>query len=226
MPNDLTIRQQHALSAKLDRLAEGARRAHERAKHCAAKLVENAARSGQFLLKARDLCDNDQWNDFLVHKFKVSDRTAYRYMYIAKHWARLQAIAPPEALSSLRKATQLLNSFLLGEDSPDGAVARSRKKRSKSAPQIPAPVAAPESTMSGEPVAAPADAKHSGLERLYRDMQELLAQLSEELSQLTPPTYQVRRALEAVGRARTGFEQAGRRLFSDAATLTEPEEST
>ncbi len=126
MRHDLTVRQQTALNAKLDRLGRAAHLAHERAKVCVAKLVENAARAGQSLCKARDLCDTDDWDDFLVNKFKGPERTAQRYMYIARHWTLLKAAAPPEALTSVRKATQLLNTLLVGEHSPDGAATRHR----------------------------------------------------------------------------------------------------
>ncbi|HVA46126.1 MAG TPA: hypothetical protein VNH11_07105 [Pirellulales bacterium] len=230
MRKDVTVQQQMALNAKLDRLAQAALRAHERAKHCAAKLVENAARSGQFLLKARDLCDTDAWDDFLLNKFKASERTAYRYMHIAKHWTRLQAIAPPEALTSLRKATQLLESLLLGDDAA-GVTKRRRKKRARPTLQLPAPDSP--NASAGQPTAEPpvasaeaVAAERTGLERMFRGMQRVLIQLSEELASPTPPNYQVRHAQDAIRRARLHFEQAGQRLFSRSALSAAPDKTT
>lgn len=219
MKQELTVQQRTALNTKLDRLAQAALRAHERAKQCAATLVQNMARSGEALCKARDLCDNAAWEDFLLNKFKVSKTTAYRYMYIAKHWARLQAIAPPEALTSLRKATRLLDSLLLGEAAADGSKRR-RKKRASPTLELPAPSASGRQLSPAAAVAAveSVDAARSGLERMYRDMHRVLIDLSDELSQMRPPSFEVRNAQDALDRARLHFEDARSGLFASAAT--------
>lgn len=206
------------MNARLDRLAAAALKAHDLAKRYAAKMVENMARSGEALLKDRDLCDNDAWDDFLANKFKVSKSTAYRYMYIAKHWTRLAAIAPPEALTSLRKATRLLDSLLLGDEAAGGPKRR-RKNRAHTTLELPAPESANASAGGLSPKQAvvkaeAVDAERTGLERMYREMQRVLIELGEELSLLTPLNLQVRNAQDAIRRARLYFEQTGQRLFS------------
>ena len=55
MKQELTVQQRIALNTKLDRLAQAALRAHERAKRCAVNLVQNMALRSGALQGARPL---------------------------------------------------------------------------------------------------------------------------------------------------------------------------
>jgi hypothetical protein len=118
-------------SEKLDKLGRAARRAHDRVRACAAKAVENMVRAGQALCKARDLCDTEEWDEFVAKYLNKAERTAQTYMRLARSWPVLQAVAPPEALTSQRKALRLLNSLALGEP-PAGSSAGQRQEAKES----------------------------------------------------------------------------------------------
>lgn len=230
MRRDLVGREENLLlNAKLARLGRAAKRAHDRARQCAAKAVENMVRSGQALCKARDLCETDEWDDFLAIYFGRALRTAQTYMKLARHWSELQAVAPPEALTSQRKALRLLNSLALGEEPPAAAPdARSKKRARRAALELAAPPATAGSGGAAQPPAtdhnpAPSavadEQRRNAVRRMYHQTLGLLSDLTRDLSDLSPPHYLVGSAIQRISCARFEFEQDARKLFDLEAAL-------
>jgi hypothetical protein len=186
-------------SPKLQKLATTAYRAHLRARECAAKSVENMVRAGQALRKLRDLSDDTEWNAFLENNFDGSERTVQRYMYLAKHWSLLQAVAPPEALTSQRKAMQLLRTLLYGEGATAEAAGPRRKPRATAAIEL-KPAAARSDATSAHVNAADDDGRNA-VTRMCDHVMRVLAELTRDLSELAPPHYLVSYALGAISRA-------------------------
>ena len=202
----------------LQRLARAANRAHQRAGVCAAKAVECAARSGEALRKARDLCDTEEWADFLENDFQGSLRTAQRYMYLAKHWPQLQAAVPRAALTSQRKAVQVLNALLLGDEPlVEGAGARPKKPTTGDTMALSAPTTSEdESHRPDQPPTtnnADDDERRIAIRRMYDQTMRVLTELADDLSHVTPRHYNVSHALSAIHRARDQCQEAGQTLF-------------
>lgn len=229
MRRELVVRSGNPLfKPKLQKLAEAAERAHLRAYKCAAKSVENMARAGQSLRKFRDLADDKEWEDLIVHHFDGSERTVQRYMYLAKHWSLLEANAPPKGLTSQRKAIQLLRTLLYGEGATGPAVGTGRKRRAAAPIDVkPATVmsdasaAAPPPCDATSATSSPAEREQRlAVTRIHDHVLHVLAELTKELSQLTPPHHAVAYALESIARAQRQVEQSGQ-TWSRAETVIE-----
>jgi hypothetical protein len=109
-------------------LARTANRENKLATESAQNAIEHAVRAGDALCKARDLCDAGQWGNFIDKEFDGSLRTAQKYMRLAKNWRKLTANAPRAALTSQRKAAQVLSSIVAGDGIPDLPGARKPRK--------------------------------------------------------------------------------------------------
>jgi hypothetical protein len=214
MSNELAVRnEQPLLSEELARLGCEAREAHDRVRQCAAEAVENMVGAGQALRKARDLCDTDQFDAFITTHFRGKLRTAQTYMKLARHWSALRAVAPPETLTSQRKALRLLDKLIAGEEA-----APRRTRASRAAAEVAASPAGPTAAETTPPTTASTGLSYEGrraaLRRIYDQMQRLLDELTEDLAGLKPPHYLVEQALTAIARARVQNEQLGKKLFS------------
>lgn len=221
MRQELTTNNANPLfKPKLRKLAEAAERAHLRAFKYAARSVENMARSGRALRKFRDLADDKDWEDLILHKFEGSERTVQRYMYLAKYWSLLEANAPPEGLTSQRKAIQLIRRLLRSERATDELPATRGKRRPVAVIDV-----APEAADCGTNAAAPPspeaasatssaadDHRRTSVARMYEDVLHILAELTEELSQLRPPHSVVAYALGSIANAKQQVEQSAQRL--------------
>jgi hypothetical protein len=214
MPQELVIHDAK-FTARLDRLGRAAKQAHDRVRKCAIKAVENMVRSGQALCKARDLCDTVEWDQFVAKYFGRAERTAQTYMKLARNWPVLQAVAPPEALTSQRKALRLLNSLVLGE-APGTAAAGPRRKQRRGGASLEPPA----------PAAAADEERRVALSRIYQQMLRVLANVTKDLSEVTPSNYDVRNALDAIRRARNDFVASAEKLFPHDVPPTEGSDTT
>ena len=108
------------------KFAQRALREHQRAEKNVIRAVEHIVKSGQALLKAYDLCDFGQWEDFFEMHFgpkanpddgtrRLTLRTAQRYMQLARDWSQLIA-QHPEGFSSQRQAFKALAAIARAEE--------------------------------------------------------------------------------------------------------------
>lgn len=221
MRRELVVGNQNPLfKPKLQKLAIAAERAHLRAHKHAAQSVANMARAGRSLRKFRDLADDKEWEDLIVHHFDGSERTVQRYMYLAKHWSLLEANAPPEGLTSQRKAIQLVRTLLYGEGATGQVVGTRGKPCAAAIDVAPAAVIGDASALppppfeaTSAPTSAAEDEQRTMLTRMYDHVLQVLAELTKELSQLTPPHSAVQYALGSIARAQRQVEESGQTLF-------------
>ncbi|MGH7136616.1 MAG: hypothetical protein ACREHD_12815 [Pirellulales bacterium] len=218
MRRELVVGNENPLfKPKLQKLAIAAERAHLRAHKHAAQSVANMARAGRSLRKFRDLADDKEWEDLIVHHFEGSERTVQRYMYLAKHWSLLEANAPPEGLTSQRKAIQLLRTLLYGERATGQVVGTRRKPCAAAIDVTPAAIgdasAPPPFEVTSATSSAAEDERRTVLTRMYDQVLHALAELTKELSQLAPPHSAVQYALGSIARAQRQVEESGQTLF-------------
>jgi hypothetical protein len=218
MSQDLEVRNENSLaSAELAELGREALAAHERVRQCAAEAVENMVRAGQLLCKARDLCATRAFEQFIVNHFRGKRRTAQTYMKLARNWHLLEAAAPPETLTSQRKALRLLDRLLAATESPSEKPARRQRENSRAAAVLTTPaetgavdvIAASPAALSANSVG---DEREMAVKEMYHETLRLLAELSKELVPLTGEHEAVEHALHVIDRTRSRFEQR-RKLF-------------
>lgn len=186
---ELTVHQESSLlRPELRELAAEAIRSHQRARKCAAAAMRNIVRAGHALRKLRDLCDDAEWRE-IVARFDGSERTVQRYMLLAKYWPLLESAAPPNSLTSQRKAMRLLQTLLYGEPAPARVSGRRAGARGANPagvifdanddlPRLPA--ARPPALESPAPAAPDGKSPDDGLERLYRELHRLLEGLLDD----------------------------------------------
>lgn len=227
MSQDLVVREQNLmLNDTLAELGREALAAHDRVRQCAAEAVENMVRAGEALCKARDLCDTHQFNQFIAHHFRGKRRTAQTYMKLTRNWPALVAAAPPETLTSQRKALRILDRLLAAPEPSSQKTTRGKR------PERPAPadLAAPAQAGSvvrdtGRPADAADDERRTAVREMYQTALQLLAELTKELLQVTPQHYAVEYALHLIDKSRSQFEQRGRELFGAEAITSVPRRS-
>lgn len=217
MRQELEVYQENQLlRPELRELAAVAVTSHKRARKCAALAMENIIRAGQALRKLRDLCDDGEWREFMS-KFDGSERTVQRYMLLAKHWPMLESAAPPDSLTSQRKALRMLRTLLYGETSPASG-SESRPKASGADPSAAAPEASdtsPRPALEPPALEPPAPAALSGemlkaaLQRTYQDLLHVFEELCESLSSQRPAHPLVQQALATVYGAHSRFQEIG-----------------
>lgn len=94
----------HSSLASLDALAGTANEEYHLAAYAARSALEHARRSGDALLRAKELLGHGKFLPWVREHFESSDRTARAFMQIASNWQR---VANSEA-TSLRGALALL----------------------------------------------------------------------------------------------------------------------
>ena len=102
-------------SNSLADLAARIRAEHNAVAAAARATLQHAFRVGELLLEARKLVDHGQWADWVCEHCKISERTAQKYMQLARHPEVLEAKAPltadltiDEALRSLGRSRSLV----------------------------------------------------------------------------------------------------------------------
>lgn len=224
MSQDLIVREQNLLSSDvLAELGRQALEAHERVRDCALEAVANMVRAGEMLCKARDLCDARQFQRFISDHFRGKRRTAQTYMKLARNWPTVQAAAPPDALTSQRKALRILDGILANLD-PSNETPRRRKRHSPTTTELTtAEPATPIGTDAAECgfVAPPEKAAASvddelrrAVFRMYQETLRMLAELSNELIRVTPEPYAVDKAVQLIDETRSKLKKRGRKLFA------------
>jgi hypothetical protein len=85
-------------------LASRIRAGHTAAEGAARSSLEHALQVGNDLIKAKALCGHGQWLKWLEANAAMTDRTARRYMRIARHWDKSDTVSdltPTEILRQL-----------------------------------------------------------------------------------------------------------------------------
>ncbi|HEX7380036.1 MAG TPA: hypothetical protein VF278_23145 [Pirellulales bacterium] len=131
--------------------------------------------------------------------------------------------APPDALTSQRKALRFLDGILAKSD-PSNETPRRRKRHS---PATAAPTAAEPATPNGadgaacgfvslpETAAASVDDEHRRAAfRMYQETLRMLAELSHELIRVTPEPYAVDMAVQLIDETRSKLKKRHRKLFA------------
>jgi hypothetical protein len=92
----------------LDALANTVRCAHAAAGNAARNFLEHVLTAGDALIKAQDKLDHGHWIDWLKRKCDLKERTAQRYMQLARGRAALEANPSRVTDLSLTGALKLL----------------------------------------------------------------------------------------------------------------------
>lgn len=81
----------------------------ERGDELGYQALDHYRRAGELLIEAKQAVTHGEWSDWLAANVRrASERSAQRYMRLAKHWPELQAKAPSVADLSLGAAEALL----------------------------------------------------------------------------------------------------------------------
>ena len=110
----------------LDSLATTVRTAHAAAGHAASNFLEHALTAGDALIAAQGKLDHGQWGDWLRCKCDLKERTAQRYMQLARGRAALEANPTRVSDLSLRSALKLVGA--VGTPRPKETKLSKRKK--------------------------------------------------------------------------------------------------
>jgi hypothetical protein len=97
-------------SNRLPHLAAVANDAHERAAQSLRTATECAREAGDALIEAKAAVGHGGWSAWLKENFKAGERTAQRYMRVAKHWSEITAKTTCVSDLSVNEALRLLES--------------------------------------------------------------------------------------------------------------------
>ena len=97
-----------ATGGNLATLANLINQAHQSVQAAITEGLQHAKAAGELLLQAKAQCPHGAWGSWLDDNFQGSDRTAQRYMTIAKRWPELEAKATRVSDLPFREAVKLL----------------------------------------------------------------------------------------------------------------------
>jgi len=86
-----------AINAELRGMIDGAR-----------TTLRHAVNAGELLLKAKDQVEHGQWSEWLRENCDMSERSAQKYMRLARHRMAIEANPPPTADLGIEAALRLL----------------------------------------------------------------------------------------------------------------------
>lgn len=187
MSSALTVRENRELErqAKLTRLAEVAKRAHEGVVEAAREAVLRALEAGRALLEAKEICRKGTWTAWLTSHFERSTSSAYDYMRIALFVAKNGNDPGCIAGLSYREAVRMLNGRAKAQRGMAMAEPAAAPLRRQNLPaptvltldQIQAPPAAPvdEITTTEIPPANTADPLAPAMQHLEQTLDALRA---------------------------------------------------